>query len=172
VFTLLSYRLMQRGPSFPETVEVALDRKTGSYKARSARDGKERESSGSIELPPDVYNGMAPTLLKNLAHGASETVHVVAFAPKPRLARLSPEQITASELAGERITALLTTAPGNNASIGGLKVVAPRGWFAARPSGTEDVYKLYAESFKGSDHLRRIQEEAMAVIQNALRSGP
>ena len=88
VFTLLSYRLMQRGPSFPETVEVALDRKTGSYKARSARDGKERESSGSIELPPDVYNGMAPTLLKNLAHGASETVHVVAFAPKPRLIRL------------------------------------------------------------------------------------
>jgi phosphoglucomutase len=91
---------------------------------------------------------------------------------KARLARLSPEQITTSELAGERITALLTTAPGNNAPIGGLKVVAPSGWFAARPSGTEDVYKLYAESFKGSDHLRRIQEEALAIIQNALRSGP
>jgi phosphoglucomutase len=89
-----------------------------------------------------------------------------------RLARLSPEQITTSELAGERITALLTTAPGNNAPIGGLKVVAPSGWFAVRPSGTEDVYKLYAESFKGSDHLRRIQEEARAIIQNALRSGP
>jgi len=85
VFTLLSYRLMQRGPSFPETVEVSLDRKTGSYNARSARDGKEQGSSGSIELPPDVYNGMAPTLLKNLARGASETVQVVAFAPKPRL---------------------------------------------------------------------------------------
>ncbi len=91
---------------------------------------------------------------------------------KARLARLSPEQITTSELAGERITALLTTAPGNNAPIGGLKVVAPSGWFAARPSGTEDVYKLYAESFKGSDHLRRIQEEALAIIQHALRSGP
>jgi phosphomannomutase len=66
------------------------------------------------------------------------------------------------------ITARLTTAPGNNAPIGGLKVVAPSGWFAARPSGTEDVYKLYAESFKGSDHLRCIQDEAQAVIQNAI----
>jgi phosphoglucomutase len=83
---------------------------------------------------------------------------------KARLAKLSPDEITASELAGERITALLTAAPGNRAPIGGLKVVTPSGWFAARPSGTEDVYKLYAESFKGSDHLRRIQEEAQAVI--------
>jgi len=90
---------------------------------------------------------------------------------KARLARLSPEQITASELAGERITSRFTTAPGNNAPIGGLKVVAPSGWFAARPSGTEDVYKLYAESFKGSDHLRRIQEEALAVIQNVFHEG-
>jgi phosphoglucomutase len=90
---------------------------------------------------------------------------------KARLARLSPEQITASELAGERITARLTTAPGNNAPIGGLKVVAPSGWFAARPSGTEDVYKLYAESFKGIDHLHRIQKEALAVIQNVIREG-
>jgi phosphoglucomutase len=90
---------------------------------------------------------------------------------KARLAKLSPEQITASELAGERITARLTTAPGNSAPIGGLKVVAPSGWFAARPSGTEDVYKLYAESFKGSDHLHRIQKEALAVIQNVIREG-
>jgi phosphoglucomutase len=88
---------------------------------------------------------------------------------KARLAKLSPEQITASELAGEPITALLTTAPGNGAPIGGLKVVAPSGWFAARPSGTEDVYKLYAESFKGRDHLRRIQDEAQAVIQRVVR---
>ena len=91
---------------------------------------------------------------------------------KARLAKLSSEQITASELAGERITALLTTAPGNNAPIGGLKVVAPSGWFAARPSGTEDVYKLYAESFKGRDRLRRIQEEAQAIIQGVLDLGP
>ncbi len=88
---------------------------------------------------------------------------------KARLAKLSPDQITASELAGEPITARLTTAPGNNAPIGGLKVVAPSGWFAARPSGTENVYKLYAESFKGSDHLRRIQDEALAVIQTVFR---
>jgi phosphoglucomutase len=89
---------------------------------------------------------------------------------KARLAKLSPDQIAASELAGEPITALLTTAPGNNAPIGGLKVVAPSGWFAARPSGTEDVYKLYAESVKGRDHLRRIQEEAQAVIQRVVRT--
>jgi phosphoglucomutase len=90
---------------------------------------------------------------------------------KARLARLSPEQITACELAGERITARLTTAPGNKAPIGGLRVVAPSGWYAARPSGTEEIYKLYAESFKGSDHLRRIQEEALAVIQNVFHEG-
>ena len=85
VFTLLTYRLVQRGPSFPETLEVVLDRKTGTYKVLSTRDGKEKASSGSIELPLDVYNGMVPMLLKNLAPGASETVHIVAFTPKPRL---------------------------------------------------------------------------------------
>jgi phosphoglucomutase len=88
---------------------------------------------------------------------------------KARLGKLSPEQITASELAGERITALLTTAPGNGAPIGGLKVVTANGWFAARPSGTENVYKLYAESFTSRDHLRRIQEEAQAVVQRVVR---
>ena len=88
---------------------------------------------------------------------------------KARLGKLSAEQITAAELAGEPITARLTKAPGNDAPIGGLKVVTPSGWFAARPSGTEDVYKLYAESFKGRDHLRRIQEEAQAVIQRVVR---
>jgi phosphoglucomutase len=70
-------------------------------------------------------------------------------------------------LAGDRIVARLTTAPGNSASIGGLKVVTDHGWFAARPSGTEDVYKLYAESFRGKDHLKRIQEEAQALIAKA-----
>ena len=88
---------------------------------------------------------------------------------KARLGKLAPEQITASELAGEPITALMTAAPGNRAPIGGLKVVTPSGWFAARPSGTEDVYKLYAESFKSADHLRRIQEEAQAVIRRVVR---
>ncbi len=76
-------------------------------------------------------------------------------AQKAALAKLSPDQITADRLAGEKITAALTTAPGNGAPVGGLKVVSETGWFAARPSGTEDVYKLYAESFRGSGPARR-----------------
>ena len=81
---------------------------------------------------------------------------------KAALAKLSPEQVAGRELAGEKITATLTTAPGNGAPIGGLKVVTASGWFAARPSGTEDVYKLYAESFRGPDHLAAIQERSQA----------
>jgi phosphoglucomutase len=88
---------------------------------------------------------------------------------KAALARLSPQQVTAGQLAGEEITTALTTAPGNGAPIGGLKVVSASGWFAARPSGTEDVYKLYAESFRGPDHLAAIQQEAQAIIAAALR---
>ena len=76
--------------------------------------------------------------------------------------------VTASELAGEPLTGILTAAPGNGAPIGGLKVTAEHGWFAARPSGTEDVYKIYAESFRGDDHLARIIEEAQAVVGRAL----
>jgi phosphoglucomutase len=87
---------------------------------------------------------------------------------KAALARLSPEQVPASELAGEKILAALTTAPGNGAPIGGLKVVTESGWFAARPSGTEDVYKLYAESFRGPEHLAAIQEEARAIVASAI----
>ncbi|HMF75719.1 MAG TPA: phosphoglucomutase (alpha-D-glucose-1,6-bisphosphate-dependent) [Bryobacteraceae bacterium] len=83
---------------------------------------------------------------------------------KAILQTLSPEQVQAKQLAGEKIEAMLTTAPGNGAPVGGLKVVTRNGWFAARPSGTEDVYKIYAESFLGKDHLRRIQEEARAVV--------
>ncbi|MDX2253161.1 MAG: phosphoglucomutase (alpha-D-glucose-1,6-bisphosphate-dependent), partial [Nitrospira sp.] len=81
---------------------------------------------------------------------------------KTVLSRLSPDQVNATTLAGDKITAMLTKAPGNGAAIGGLKVVTAQGWFAARPSGTEDVYKLYAESFRGREHLKRIQEEAQA----------
>ncbi|WP_327643468.1 phosphoglucomutase (alpha-D-glucose-1,6-bisphosphate-dependent) [Micromonospora zamorensis] len=87
---------------------------------------------------------------------------------KAVLGKLSPDQVTATELAGEPITATLTTAPGNNAPIGGLKVSTESGWFAARPSGTEDVYKIYAESFQGPDHLKKIQEEAKALVDQAL----
>lgn len=87
---------------------------------------------------------------------------------KKVLAGLSPEQIDAKTLAGEPIINILTKAPGNDASIGGLKVVTENGWFAARPSGTENIYKIYAESFKGEEHLKMIQEEAAAVVDRAL----
>ncbi|WP_193043696.1 phosphoglucomutase (alpha-D-glucose-1,6-bisphosphate-dependent) [Mycolicibacterium baixiangningiae] len=83
---------------------------------------------------------------------------------KARLAKLSPEQVTATELAGEPITAKLTAAPGNNAPLGGLKVTTENAWFAARPSGTEDVYKIYAESFKGPEHLAEVQDAAREVV--------
>jgi phosphoglucomutase len=89
---------------------------------------------------------------------------------KEVLARLSPEQVPATELAGEPIRDVLTTAPGNGAPIGGLKVVAEHGWFAARPSGTEDIYKLYAESLRGEEHLERILGEAQEVVASALRA--
>jgi phosphoglucomutase len=87
---------------------------------------------------------------------------------KARLAQLSPEQVDAKELAGDAIEAMLTNAPGNGAPIGGLKVVTKRGWFAARPSGTENVYKIYAESFAGEEHLRRIQEEARELVSRTV----
>lgn len=87
---------------------------------------------------------------------------------KEILSNLSPEMITATEMAGEPILAKLTRAPGNNAPIGGLKVVTENGWFAARPSGTEDIYKIYSESFKGKDHLKQIQAEAQAIVNDAL----
>jgi phosphoglucomutase len=90
---------------------------------------------------------------------------------KDLLRRLSPQQVRRTELAGERIQAVLTSAPGNGASIGGLKVVAESAWFAARPSGTEDIYKIYAESFRGPEHLARVLEEAQAVVDAALNRG-
>ena len=90
---------------------------------------------------------------------------------KAALEKLSPEQVNIKDLAGEKIQAILTNAPGNGASIGGLKVVAESGWFAARPSGTEDIYKIYAESFRGADHLHRILEEAQTIVSDALGEG-
>ena len=87
---------------------------------------------------------------------------------KEALKKLSPEAVKEKELAGEPITAKFTKAPGNNAPIGGLKVVAENGWFATRPSGTEDIYKVYAESFKGKEHLERIKEEAQAIVNAAI----
>ena len=89
-------------------------------------------------------------------------------AQKTKLSRLSADQVRATTLAGEPIVSRLTHAPGNGAAIGGLKVVTAQGWFAARPSGTEDVYKLYAESFKGPEHLAQIQREAQALVKEVL----
>ncbi|MCX2523951.1 phosphoglucomutase (alpha-D-glucose-1,6-bisphosphate-dependent) [Larsenimonas rhizosphaerae] len=104
-------------------------------------------------------------------HGAPVYARVDAPADrdqKARLGKLSPDQVTADSLAGHPITRILTEAPGNGASIGGLKVETDAGWFAARPSGTEDVYKIYAESFEGEGHLKQIQEEAKALVDQVL----
>ncbi len=91
---------------------------------------------------------------------------------KKRLAKLSPQQVKLTELAGEKIKTILTHAPGNDAPIGGLKVVAENGWFAARPSGTENIYKIYAESFQGANHLHRILKQAQTIINDALAASP
>ena len=88
------------------------------------------------------------------------------------LKRLSSDQVTSTELAGEKIQTILTQASGNHAPIGGVKVMAENGWFAARPSGTENIYKIYAESFLGMDHLKRIQVEAQSIVSNALNAVP
>jgi len=105
-------------------------------------------------------------------HGRAWYARVDAAASKSQrdtIARLSPSQVAATELAGDPIIAKLTRAPGNDAPIGGLKVTTAHGWFAARPSGTEDIYKVYAESFRDEAHLRRIQQEAQAIVKESLR---
>ena len=112
-------------------------------------------------------------LYRDLTHDLGEPVYARIDAPatpeqKAILSKLSPIQVNATELAGDPIVGMMTTAPGNGEAIGGLKVVTEQGWFAARPSGTEDVYKLYAESFRGKDHLRQIQDEAQGLITKAL----
>ena len=91
---------------------------------------------------------------------------------KAALGKLSSDQVKIKDLAGEKIQTILTTAPGNGAPIGGLKVAAESGWFAARPSGTESIYKIYAESFRGTDHLHQIQEEAQTIVSAAMAASP
>ncbi len=115
--------------------------------------------------PGEIYKGFTEEF--------GEPVYARIDAPatpeqKDKLKKLSPEQITSSELAGDKIEAILTKAPGNGAAIGGLKVTTANGWFAARPSGTENIYKIYAESFKDEAHLKAIQEEAQAVVNAAI----
>jgi phosphoglucomutase len=114
--------------------------------------------------PGELYEA----LTRDLGNPVYERIDAPAtLEQKAALSKLAPSDVSADELAGERILHLTTTAPGNGAPIGGLKVVAENGWFAARPSGTEDVYKLYAESFIDDAHLHRIQQEAQAIIQRA-----
>ena len=116
--------------------------------------------------PGETYAGLA----ERFGDAAYRRVDVAASAAdKEKLARLSPQQVVSSELAGEPILDKLTAAPGNGASIGGLKVVSEHGWFAARPSGTEDVYKVYAESLDGEERLERILVEAKDIVDEALR---
>jgi len=114
-------------------------------------------------------------LYKDLTRAFGDPVYERIDAPatveqKKVLAKLSPKDVDISELAGEKITSMLTTAPGTTNPLGGLKVVAENGWFAARPSGTEDIYKLYAESFKGASHLKKIQAEGQEIIARAFKS--
>jgi phosphoglucomutase len=121
-----------------------------------------------------AVTGRSPSKLhRQLTEHFGESAYARIDAPATRaekaaLGKLSPDDVTATELAGEPITAKLTRAPGNGASIGGLKVTTENAWFAARPSGTEDVYKVYAESFRGPEHLAQVQEEARSVVSAAL----
>jgi phosphoglucomutase len=115
--------------------------------------------------PGEIYHD----LTREFGEPVYDRVEAPATPDQKRLlAKLSPEQVRSTDLAGEKIQAILTTAPGNGAPIGGLKVASESGWFAARPSGTENIYKIYAESFRGTDHLRRILEEAQTIVTAAL----
>ena len=112
-------------------------------------------------------------IYQELTREFGESVYTRVEAPataqeKEMLRRLSPDQVRLTDLAGEQIQTVLTHAPGNGAALGGLKVVAESGWFAARPSGTENIYKIYAESFRGADHLTRILEEAQTIVSDAV----
>ena len=116
--------------------------------------------------PGEVYQ----ELTRELGEPFTDRIEAPATpAQKQRLAALSPQQVRCTQLAGDPVQSVLSHAPGNDAPIGGVKVITGGGWFAARPSGTEDIYKIYAESFRGADHLRHIAEEAQAIVDEALR---
>jgi len=158
--------------------------------------GEESAGASFVRLDGSVWttdkDGIVPALLaaeitarmdrdpgeiyRDLTREFGEPVYDRVEAParpeqKETLKTLSAQQVQSKDLAGEKIQAILTHAPGNDAPIGGVKVIAESGWFAARPSGTEDIYKIYAESFRGADHLHRILEEAQAIVNDALAVG-
>jgi phosphoglucomutase len=115
--------------------------------------------------PGEVYRDLA----RELGDPSADRVDAPATAEqKSQLAKLSPQQVPGNQLAGEKIESVLDHAPGNNAPIGGIKAISASGWFAARPSGTEDIYKIYAESFRGEEHLRALLREAQAIVDAAL----
>jgi phosphoglucomutase len=116
----------------------------------------------------EIYNGLTKKFGESFY---TRTEAKANTAQKELLSKLSPDKVKSTELAGEKITGILTTAPGNNAAIGGLKVAAQSGWFAARPSGTEDIYKIYAESFKSEKHLQQILTEAQDIVNTVLTAG-
>jgi phosphoglucomutase len=119
--------------------------------------------------PGEIYS----ELTRDLGEPVYGRVEAAATLEQKRvLQKLSAEEVTIKDLAGERIQAILTSAPGNGAPLGGLKVMAETGWFAARPSGTEDIYRIYAESFRGADQLQRIQEEAQTIVNHAMTAKP
>jgi phosphoglucomutase len=119
--------------------------------------------------PGRLYAGLAD----EFGHPVADRVDAPATPEqKKQLAALAPEQLNVTELASEKIESVLDKAPGNGAPIGGIKVTARSGWFAARPSGTEDIYKIYAESFAGADHLKQILKEAQAIVDHAIASPP
>jgi len=165
----------------------------GLYEGSLGFGGEESAGASFVRRDGSVWttdkDGMVPALLsaeiaarmgrdpgelyRELTREAGNPVYDRVEAPataeqKQQLARLSPQQVRSAELAGEPIQTILTRAPGNDAPIGGLKVIAASGWFAARPSGTENLYKIYAESFRDENHLHRIQAEAQAIVSDAL----
>jgi phosphoglucomutase len=185
VTTALGRRLIEVPVGFKWFVDGLIDGSIGFGGEESAgasflrRDGtvwttdKDGIVPGLLAAEITAQTGRDPgSLYEDLTREFGAPVYERIDAPataeqKKILARLSPDQIKADDLAGEKISATLTNAPGNGAAIGGLKVITENGWFAARPSGTEEVYKIYAESFKGADHLKSIQEEAQALIAKA-----
>ena len=153
---------------------VYLKRQPLEKRANAVRRALARVSANDVASEILAVTGQTPSeRYRELTQRFGEPVYAridVACSKddKAKLGKLSATDVTATELAGDPITQRLTEAPGNGAAIGGLKVVTDGGWFAARPSGTEDVYKVYAESFRGAEHLARIQEEARDVVAAAL----